>query len=76
MPRTFTPASSAALDEMALTQIFTTISRRRYQAVGIIASNPFDTVFLGPGASSPVLPQPANLHHAGRSVIRQAAERH
>ena len=46
MPRTFTPASSAALDEMALTQIFTTISRRRYQAVGIIASNPFDTVFL------------------------------
>ena len=31
---------------MALTQILTTISRRRYQAVGIIASNPFDTVFL------------------------------
>ena len=31
---------------MALTQILTTISRRPYQAVGIISSNPFDTVFL------------------------------
>ena len=46
LPRSFTPATSAALDEMALTQILTTIGRRRYQAVGIIASNPFDTVFL------------------------------
>lgn len=46
LPRSFTPASSAALDEMALTQILTTISHRRYQAVGILASNPFDTVFL------------------------------
>jgi hypothetical protein len=46
VPRSFTPASSAALDEMALTQILTTISRRPYQAVGIFASNPLDTVFL------------------------------
>jgi hypothetical protein len=46
LPRAFTPESSAALDEMALTQILTTISHRRYRAVGIIASNPFDVVFL------------------------------
>jgi hypothetical protein len=46
LPRSFTPTGSAAMDEMALTQILTTISRRNYQAIGIIASNPFDTVFL------------------------------
>ena len=46
LPRSFTPASSAALDEMALTQMLTTIGHRRYQAVGIIASNPLDIIFL------------------------------
>lgn len=46
MPRSFTPASSAALDEMALTQVLTTISHRRYHVVGIIATNPLDVVFL------------------------------
>jgi hypothetical protein len=46
LPRAFTPASSAAIDEMALTQVLTTISHRRYLAVGIVATNPFDLVFL------------------------------
>ena len=46
LPRSFTPASSAAIDEMALTQVLTTISHRRYLAVGIVATNPFDLVFL------------------------------
>ena len=31
---------------MALTQVLTTIARRPYQAVGIIATDPFDVVFL------------------------------
>ncbi len=46
LPHSFTPSSSAAFDELALTQVLTTISHRRYQAVGILASNPFDVVFL------------------------------
>ena len=46
LPRSFTPATSAAHDEMALTQVLTTIARRPYRAVGIIATNPFDVVFL------------------------------
>ena len=46
LPKTFTPATSAALDEMALTQVLTTIARRPYQAVGIVATDPFDVVFL------------------------------
>ena len=46
IPRSFTPSTSAALDEMALTQVLTTISHRKYQAVGIVATNPFDVVFL------------------------------
>jgi hypothetical protein len=46
LPRAYTPSSSAAFDEMALTQVLTTIGHRRYHAVGIIASNPFDVVFL------------------------------
>jgi hypothetical protein len=46
LPRSYTPSTSAALDEMALTQVLTTISHRKYQVVGIIATNPFDVVFL------------------------------
>jgi hypothetical protein len=46
LPRTFTPATSAALDELELTQVLTTIARRPYQAVGIFATDPFDVVFL------------------------------
>jgi hypothetical protein len=46
MPRSFTPASSAAFDEMALNQVLTTIGHRRYNAVGIIATNPLDVAFL------------------------------
>ncbi len=46
LPRSYTPASSAALDEMSLTQLLTMIGHRRYRAVGIVASNPFDVVFL------------------------------
>jgi hypothetical protein len=46
LPRTFTPATSAALDEMALTQVLTTIGRRPYQAVGVVATDPFDVAFL------------------------------
>ena len=46
IPKSYTPAASAAFDEMALTQVLTTISRRPYHAVGIIATNPFDVVFL------------------------------
>ncbi len=46
IPRSYTPSTSAALDEMALTQVLTTISHRKYQVVGIIATNPFDVVFL------------------------------
>ena len=46
LPPAFTPASSAAIDEMALTQVLTTISHRKYRAVGIVATNPLDMVFL------------------------------
>ncbi len=46
MPRAFTPATSAALDELELTQVLTTIARRPYQAVGVFATDPFDVVFL------------------------------
>ena len=46
LPRSFTPHTSAALDEMALTQVLTTIARRPYQVVGIVATDPFDVVFL------------------------------
>ncbi len=46
MPRSFTPGTSAAFDEMELTQVLTSISHRRYNAVGIVATNPFDVVFL------------------------------
>ena len=46
VPKTFTPATSAALDEMALTQVLTTIARRPYKAVGIVATDPSDVVFL------------------------------
>jgi hypothetical protein len=46
LPHAFTPASSAALDEIALTQVLTTISHRKFRAVGIVATNPLDTVFL------------------------------
>ncbi len=46
LPKSYTPATSAALDEIALTQVLTTIGHRRYRAVGIVATNPFDVVFL------------------------------
>ena len=46
LPRSFTPGTSAAFDEMELTQVLTSISHRRYNAVGIVATNPFDVVFL------------------------------
>ena len=46
LPRAFTPATSAALDELELTQVLTTIARRPYQAVGVFATDPFDVVFL------------------------------
>jgi hypothetical protein len=46
LPRSFTPSTAAALDEMALTQVLTTIARHSYDAVGIIATDPFDVVFL------------------------------
>ena len=46
LPRSYTPATSAALDEMALTQVLTTIARRPYKVVGIVATNSFDVVFL------------------------------
>jgi hypothetical protein len=46
MPHSFTPAGSAALDELALNQVLTTIGRRRYNVVGIIATGPQDIVFL------------------------------
>ena len=46
LPRSFTPATSAALDELALTQVLTTIARRPYQAVGVFATDPADVVFL------------------------------
>jgi hypothetical protein len=42
VPHSFTPASSAALDEIALTQVLTTISHRRYHAVGIVATSPLE----------------------------------
>ena len=46
LPCAFTPATSAALDEMSLTQVLTTIARRPYQAVGVFATDPNDVVFL------------------------------
>ncbi len=46
LPPAFTPNSSAAMDEISLTQVLTTISHRKYNAVGIVATNPFDVVFL------------------------------
>jgi hypothetical protein len=46
LPRAYTPATSAALDEMALTQVLTTIAHRPYKAVGIVATSPADVVFL------------------------------
>jgi hypothetical protein len=46
LPVLATPASSAAIDEMALTQILTTMSHRPYRAIGIVATDPLDIVFL------------------------------
>ncbi len=45
-PRAYTPGASAAMDEMELTQLLTTIGRRDYLAVGVVASNPLDVAFL------------------------------
>jgi hypothetical protein len=41
-----TPDLSTRHDELALIQVLTSLSRSRYKAVGIFATNPYDAIFL------------------------------
>ena len=75
LPRSYTPATSAALDELALTQVLTTIARRPYQAVGIVATDPHDVVFLA-REGAPVLPERAALHALFGPASRPAGGGH
>lgn len=46
LPRAFTPQSTAALTEMTLVQTLTALSRRDYEAIGILATDTRDIIFL------------------------------